>query len=112
MQIIIHPSAQRQGTGNGDSFTEPDFKLTGLFVKATAFSGQPLGTVTIKVQHSPDGGSEWIDVPGAAITGLNATGTTTVGINPAFACFDTVRLVWVFDNVNSMTFYAALLGIK
>lgn len=111
MQIVIHPSAQKQGTGSTETYTEPDFKVRSILIAITAISVNLLGNVTFRLQHSLDG-SDWVDVPGAATGNLSATGKTTVTIDPAFACFDNLRFAWTFNNANSVTFSGAALGTK
>lgn len=111
MQIDLHPSSQEQATGNTDTYSEPNFRARSMVVKITAISVQLLGTITFKLQHSPDA-STWFDVPSMTTTGLSATGTTIVSVDPTFSCFDNLRLVWTFNNANSVTFYGAVLGDK
>lgn len=112
MQIILHASAQRQGTGNSDGYTEPDFKARSILIRVTAISVNLLGNITFRLQHSADGSSDWLDVPGMATGAISSTGTTNLTIDPGFACFDNLRLAWTFNNANSVTFYGAALGTK
>lgn len=111
MQVDLHVSAQEQGSGSSDTYTEPSFRARSMVIKITAISVNLLGTVTFKLQHSPDG-STWFDVPSMTTTGLSATGTTIVSVDPTFSCFDNLRLMWTFTNANSVTFYGAVLGDK
>lgn len=111
MQLVLHPSSQEQSTGYSEIYTEPDFKIRSVVIKITAISVNLLGTITFKLQHSIDG-SDWVDVPGATTQGINATGLTTITIDPEFACFNSMRLAWTFTNANSTTFYGAVLGTK
>lgn len=111
MQIVLHPSSQEQGTGNGDTLTEPNVSVRALIVSITGISVNLLGNITFKVQHSLDG-SAWVDVPNFATAGLSATGSVTVGLSPAFATFDNIRVVWTFSNANSVTFTATVTGDK
>lgn len=111
MQIDLHASAQEQATGYSDTFTEPNLKARSMVIKISAISVNLLGTVTFKLQHSPDEAT-WFDVPSMTTTGLSATGTTIVSVDPTFSCFDNLRLAWTFANANSVTFYGAALGDK
>lgn len=111
MQLILHTSQQEQGNGNSTGYVEPDFKLRSILIKVTAISINLLGSITFKLQHSADG-SDWLDVPNAATGNISAIGTTTLTIDPAFACFDNMRIAWTFNNANSVTFYGAVLGTK
>lgn len=111
MQISLHDSAQEQATGNGITVTEPNFRARSMVVKITTVSVNLLGTITFKLQHSPDN-AVWFDVPSMTTTGLSATGTTIVSVDPTFSCFDNLRLSWTFNNANSVTFYGAVLGDK
>lgn len=111
MQLELHPSAQRQGNGTSEGYTEPDFKVRSILIRVTAISVNLLGNVTFKLQHSADG-SDWLDVPNVVTGAISATGTTTITIDPGFACFDNLRLSWTFNNANSATFFGAALGSK
>lgn len=111
MQLVLHPSAQEQGNGNSSTYIEPDFKIRSVLVRVTNISVNLLGSITFRLQHSADG-SDWLDVPNAATGNISATGTTTITIDPGFACFDNLRLAWTFNNANSVTFYGAALGSK
>lgn len=111
MQLSLHSSTQRTGTGNGDIYTEPGFQIRALVVNISQISVNLLGSVTFKVQHSADG-SDWADVANLATAGLSATGIVTVSISPVFSCLDNLRVVWTFNNSNSVTFTAFVTGDK
>lgn len=111
MQLSIHASAQRTGTGNGEMYVEPGFQVRALVVNVSQISVNILGNVTFKVQHSADG-NDWSDVPNLATSGLSATGIVTVSISPVFSCLDNLRIVWTFANANSVTFTAFVTGDK
>lgn len=111
MQLIVHPSNQEQSTGSSEIYTEPDFKVRSILIRVTAISINLLGNITFKLQHSVDG-SDWLDVPGAVTGAITTTGLTTITIDPAFACFNSMRFAWTFTNANSATFYGAVLGTK
>lgn len=111
MQLILHELEQSQSSNNSTVYTEPNFKLRSLVIRVTAISINLLGSVTFKVQHSFDG-NDWIDIPNTTTGAISATGSTTLNVSPEFSCFDHVRLAWTFNNMNSVTFYGAVLGNK
>lgn len=111
MQVILHGSAQETATGNGMDFVEPSLLAQNLIVAVTQISVNLLGSISFKVQHSPDG-STWVDVPNLATGGISATGTTTISLNPVGALMNHLRVVWTFADANSVTFTAILTGAK
>lgn len=111
MQLILHPSGQEQGTGTGLTMTEPGLAIRALIVTISNISVNLLGTVTLKVQHSMDD-STWVDIPNLATAGLSAAGSVTIGLSPIFSAFDHIRVVWAFNNANSITFTATVTGEK
>lgn len=111
MTNVLHASGQEQATGNGMTCPELGLVAQSLVVSVTAISLNLLGSVSFKVQHSADD-SEWFDVPGLATGNLNSTGKTTIFIDPAIALMASQRVVWTFNNANSVTFAAYLTGTK
>lgn len=111
MQLLLHASAQRTGTGDGPNLTEPNLKISGLIVNVSQISVNLLGSITIKVQHSADG-STWFDIPNLATTGLTATGDVFVGLSSPFIAGDYIQVVYTFANANSITFAAYIVGEK
>lgn len=111
MQLNLHTLSQQQGNGYSDTYTEPDFKAQSILIRVTAISVDLLGNIVFRLQHSPDD-SNWSDVPSLATGNISTTGTTSITRDPAFACFDHMRLAWTFTNANSVTFYGAVLGVK
>jgi len=111
MTNVLHSLDQEQATGNGIKSPEPSLNAQSLIIVISQISIGLLGTVTFKVQHSGDG-STWIDVPNLATNGLNSTGNTTMSLNPSIALLDYQRIVWTFNNANSVTFAAYLTGQK
>lgn len=111
MQLNLHTSSQRMATGNGETYVEPGFQVRALVVNISQISVNLLGTVTFKVQHSADG-TDWADLPNLATSGLSSTGIVTVSISPVFSCLDNLRVVWTFNNANSVTFTAFVTGDK
>jgi len=109
MQRILQPLAQRQGNGYSATYGEPGFRANSLLIRITNISVNSLGSIVFKLQHSADG-SDWLDVPGLTTQGLSTVGATTVTVNPPFACLDYMRIAWVFNNANRVTFYGVMLG--
>lgn len=111
MQVILHTSSQETATGNGTEAIEPGLAVTALVISISQISINLLGGITFKVQHSTDG-TNWFDIPNLATGSLTATGSTTVTLGSAFAIGDHVRVVWTFNNANSVTFTAFAVGVK
>ena len=111
MTNTLHLSGQEQATGNGITSPEPNLLGQNLIVSVSQISVNLLGNIVFKVQHSADG-SAWVDVPNFATGAISATGTTTVSLNPVVALLDCQRVVWTFNNANSVTFAAYLTGAK
>lgn len=107
--LSLHDSSQETSTGNGTPWIEPEFQARSLIVNVTQISVNLLGSVTLKAQHSPDG-STWIDIPNMSTSGLSATGAITISVSPAFSTLGQVRVVWTFNNANSITFTAFVTG--
>lgn len=110
MQLEIHPSEQHTATGNSGDYIEPDLKISRLVIDVTQLSLNLLGNVAIKGQCSPDG-TNWFDIPNLNST-INATGAVTINLSSIFRAGDHLRLVWTFNNANSITFKAYLVGEK
>ena len=110
MQLLIHESAQRTANGNSGDYIEPDFKISRLVMDVSQISVNLLGSITIKVQCSPDG-TNWFDIPNLS-SNVSATGAVTVNLSSLFRAGDHLRLVWTFSNANSITFTAFLVGEK
>ena len=111
MQLLLHESAQRTGTGDGPDVIEPNLKVSGLIVNVSQISTNLLGSITIKVQHSADGNT-WFDVPNLATTGLTATGNVFVGLSSPFITSNYLQIAYTFANSNSITFAAYIVGEK
>lgn len=111
MQVVLHTSSQETANGNGTEAIEPGLACTALIVSVSQISVNLLGNITIKIQHSVDG-TNWFDVPNLATGNLTATGGTTVTLAGAFATGDHIRVVWTFNNANSITFTAFVVGVK
>lgn len=69
---IILPSAARTASGNSNNITVPADANLRVDINVTAASGTS-PTLDGKLQHSPDGGTTWIDL--VAITQKTTTGT-------------------------------------
>lgn len=111
MTNVLHESGQETQNGNGPACPESNLAIQTLVVSVSQISVNLLGTISFKVQHSQDK-SNWLDVPSLATGNLNSTGTVTVTLNPLFAVLDYQRIVWTFNNANSVTFAAVILGLK
>lgn len=111
MQLLLHESTQQTETGDGPNIVEPNLKVSGLIVSVSQISVNLLGSITIKVQHSPDG-STWFDIPNLATTGLTATGSVYVGLSSPFIASNYLQIAYTFANSNSITFSAYLVGEK
>lgn len=111
MTNVLHISGQEQATGNGYTSPEPALVVQNLIVSVSQISVNVLGSVSFKAQHSADG-STWIDIPNLATGNITNVGTTTISLNPVCAVLDYQRVVWTFNNANSVTFVAYLTGTK
>lgn len=111
MQLILHESAQETASGDGPNIIEPDVRVSGLVVDVSQISINLFGSVTIKVQHSVDG-TNWFDIPNLATAGLTATGKVFVGLSSAFIASNYLQVAFTFNNANSITFQAYLIGEK
>ena len=111
MQIQLHNSAQETATGNGSDYIEPGFIATAIVISVAQISVNLLGNIVIKVQYSADG-SNWFDIPNLTTGNLTATGAVTVVLAGGFPTGDHLRLVWTFNNANSITFTGFCLGSK
>lgn len=111
MTSELHASGQETANGNGTTCPEPALVIQNLIVGVSQISVNVLGSISFKVQHSADG-STWIDVPNLSTGGITNTGTTTISLNPVCAVLDYQRVVWTFNNANSVTFTAYITGTK
>lgn len=108
---VLHESSQETATGDGAACPENNLALQTFIVTVSQISVNLLGNITFKVQHSQDK-ETWLDVPGLTTSAISTTGTVTVSLNPLFAVLDYQRVVWTFNNANSVTFSAIILGLK
>jgi hypothetical protein len=76
LNVLVEASSAKVATGNGS--TQTNFNARGMFVwiNVTAASGTP--SMTVRIQWSPDGGTNWVDLDTtnaqtAAITGVSAS---------------------------------------
>lgn len=110
MQLLIHDSAQHTSSGDSGNYIEPGFKVARFVVDVTQISVNVLGSIGLKVQCSPDG-ENWFDIPNLSTT-VSATGAVAVNLGNSFLAGDNLRVVWTFNNANSITFSAYLVGDK
>lgn len=111
MENVLHQSSQETGNGNGPACPESNLAIQTFILTVSQISVNLLGSISFKVQHSQDQ-QTWLDVPSLATGEINSTGTTTVSLNPLFAVLGYQRVVWTFNNANSVTFSATILGLK
>lgn len=111
MVNILHSSSQETSTGNGPACPENNLAIQTFIVTISQISVNVLGSISFKVQHSEDK-QTWLDVPNLATGNINSVSTVTVSLNPLFAVLEYQRVVWTFNNANSVTFTASILGLK
>src|SRR5579862_2105522 len=107
MDITLHPSATETTSGNTASFGTGNMALCGMFVNITAASGT-LPSITITLQHSPDG-TVWYNVGNISVT---SSGTATVSsAPPALGLLaEYSRCAWTVSGANpSFTFSVDLV---
>lgn len=74
----------KTATGNGATQTNVGNKGVNIVIVLGTVSGTT-PTCVFKVQKSVDGGTNWVDVPGATTASLTATGTYGISIYPGQA---------------------------
>lgn len=111
MQVTLHSSSQETATGQTSDYIEPNLQIRSLILNVSQVSVNLLGSITFKVQHSPDG-TNWFDVSNLASGGITATGVVLVSLSENFPTLDHIRLVWTFNNANSITFTGIISGEK
>ena len=78
---VIDASAARTASVAGTTCTNYNAKALLIHFKVSAITGTT-PTITPKLQWSPDNGTTWIDVPGAAFASLNAVGDYVMQVGP------------------------------
>ena len=111
VQVQLQPVMQRQASGNGASKNEPNLSVQSLIIMVSQINVQALGSVTFKVQHSPDN-IGWLDVPGLTTGAITGPGNTTVTLNSMFVLCDFQRIVFTFTNANIVTFGAYITALQ
>lgn len=111
MQITLHSLSQEIATGQTPDYVEPNLQIRSLVINISQITVNILGSITFKVQYSPDG-SNWFDVPNLATNSLTATGVVIVSLTENFPTLDHIRLAWIFNNANSVTFTGIISGDK
>ena len=78
---VVDASAARTASVAGTSVT--NYNARGLLIhfKVTAITGTS-PVITPKLQWSPDGGTTWLDVPGAAMPAISAVSDTVMQVGP------------------------------
>lgn len=72
----------KSATGNGATIANVGNKGLALLVNLGAFVGGTTPSITFKLQGSPDGGTNWYDIPGATTAALTATGLFGITVYP------------------------------
>lgn len=101
-------------TSSGDSGIQgaPTNQVIGVFVSVSAVSGV-LSSLSLKLQHSPDGGTTWFNVPLSGglfqLTGINSTGDYSLYATTSQLIMTDVKLVWTVSGTNpSFTFICTI----
>lgn len=79
MAITLDTLISRTGSFIGATLLNVNARSAIFEIRATAWSGT--GTFTAKLQQSIDGGTTWIDVPGAVTPAISAIGSTLLIID-------------------------------
>jgi len=74
----------KTATGNGATQTNVGYKGISLVIAMGAVTGTT-PTCVIKMQSSVDGGTNWVDIPGATTASLTATGVWGIDLYPGQA---------------------------
>jgi len=74
----------KTATGNGATQTNVGYKGISLVIAMGAVTGTT-PTCVIKMQSSVDGGTNWVDIPGATTASLTATGVWGIDLYPGEA---------------------------
>ena len=78
---VVDASAARTASVAGTTVTNYNAKALLIHFKITAVSGTS-PTIVPKLQWSPDGGTVWLDVPGAAFATLSAVSDNVMQVGP------------------------------
>lgn len=111
MQVTLHSSAQETENGQTNEYVEPNLRIRSIVINVSQISVNLFGNITFKVQYSADG-SNWFDIPNLATGNITATGTVIVSLSEDFPTLDHIRMVWTFNNANSVTFTGIVSGVK
>ena len=79
MAFTLDAPISRTASFNGAILTNVNARSAIFEIRATVWSGT--GTFTAKLQQSIDGGTTWIDVPGAVTPAISAIGSTLLIID-------------------------------
>ena len=79
MAIALDALTSRTASFNGATLVNFNGRSAMFEIRATAWSGT--GTFTAKVQQSFDGGTTWLDIPGAVTPSISAIGSTILIID-------------------------------
>ena len=78
---LVDASAARTTTVAGTTVTNYNAKALLIHFKVSALSGTA-PVITPKLQWSPDGGTTWLDVPGAVFPAISAVSDNVMQIGP------------------------------
>ena len=78
---VIDASAARTASVAGTTCTNYNNKALLIHFKVSAITGTT-PTITPKLQWSPDGGTTWLDVPGAVFPTISAVSDTVMQVGP------------------------------
>ena len=105
--IIPFHTGTETASGNSPTFATGNMGTVALFVNVTARSGT-LPTLTVGIQHSPDG-NVWYDFPNLTTTAINSVTSMSVMLPVSAPLSDYVRCVWTIGGITpSFTFTADL----
>ena len=78
---VIDASAARTASVAGNTCTNYNAKALLIHFKVSALSGTT-PVITPKLQWSPDGGTTWLDVPGAVFPAISAVSDNVMQVGP------------------------------
>lgn len=84
----------KSATGNGTTQTNFNAKGMALMFNTGAFVGGSTPTITYKLQFSPDGGTNFFDIPGAVTAAISAAGPVSLMIYPGLATVANAVVNW------------------
>lgn len=101
-------SAARTTSSNSSTFPVGDADQLIGFLKVTATIG---GTLDVKFQDSPDGGTTWFDITGAAFSQV-ASGSSTQTVQSTRIFGKNVRVLYTISGGGGFTFSVSFIAYK